>query len=159
MEVSGQLHAPATFTPRERASGTRCIGGGVDSRAGLDAVVESEIPIPCRDSNPPIIHPVAQRYTTELTGANSVRFTSSHCISLGSLLFSHASVGFPNNVFLHLQGALTMEAVRASETLGNTTNTTRRIKPDLGRTQPPIKWVPGVKRLGREADHSTSTYP
>jgi len=52
-----------------------------------------------------------------------------------------------------------MEAVRASETLGNTTNTTRRIKPDLGRTQPPIKWVPGVKRLGREADHSTSTYP
>jgi hypothetical protein len=33
-------------------------------------------------------------------------------------------------------------------------------RPDLGFTQPPIQWVlgalsPGVKRLGREADHSS----
>jgi hypothetical protein len=27
----------------------------------------------------------------------------------------------------------------------------------LGSTQPPIKWVPGVKRQGREADHSPPT--
>jgi hypothetical protein len=27
-------------------------------------------------------------------------------------------------------------------------------RPDLGPTQPPIQWVPGVKRPGREADHS-----
>jgi hypothetical protein len=29
--------------------------------------------------------------------------------------------------------------------------------PALGSTQPPIKWVPGLKRLGREADHSPPT--
>jgi hypothetical protein len=28
-------------------------------------------------------------------------------------------------------------------------------RPALGSTQPPIQWVPGVKRQGREADHST----
>jgi hypothetical protein len=27
-------------------------------------------------------------------------------------------------------------------------------RPALGPTQPPIQWVPGVKRQGREADHS-----
>jgi hypothetical protein len=27
-------------------------------------------------------------------------------------------------------------------------------RPALGTTQPPIQWVPGVKRLGPEADHS-----
>jgi hypothetical protein len=27
-------------------------------------------------------------------------------------------------------------------------------RPTLGPTQPPIQWLPGVKRLGREADHS-----
>jgi hypothetical protein len=27
----------------------------------------------------------------------------------------------------------------------------------LGSTQPPTKWVPGVKRQGREADHSPPT--
>jgi hypothetical protein len=35
-------------------------------------------------------------------------------------------------------------------------------RPDLGSTQPPKQWVkgslsPGVKRQGREADHSTPT--
>jgi hypothetical protein len=30
-------------------------------------------------------------------------------------------------------------------------------KPALGPTQPPIQWVPGVKRPGREADHSPPT--
>jgi hypothetical protein len=30
-------------------------------------------------------------------------------------------------------------------------------RPALGSTQPPIKWVPGVKRQGREADHSPPT--
>jgi hypothetical protein len=27
-------------------------------------------------------------------------------------------------------------------------------RPVLGPTQPPIQWVPGVKRRGRETDHS-----
>jgi len=26
--------------------------------------------------------------------------------------------------------------------------------PALGPTQPPVQWLPGLKRLGREADHS-----
>jgi hypothetical protein len=30
-------------------------------------------------------------------------------------------------------------------------------RPALGFTQPPIKWVPGVKRQGREADHLPPT--
>jgi hypothetical protein len=29
--------------------------------------------------------------------------------------------------------------------------------PDLGPTQPSIQWVPGIKRQGREADHSSPT--
>jgi hypothetical protein len=42
-------------------------GGWLGPRASLDAVVKRKIPSPCRDSNPPIIQPVAQRYTTELS--------------------------------------------------------------------------------------------
>jgi hypothetical protein len=43
MEVSGQLHAPAALTPRERAPGTHWIGGWVGPRAVLDAVVKRKI--------------------------------------------------------------------------------------------------------------------
>jgi hypothetical protein len=41
----------------------------VGPRAGLDEVVKRKIPNPCRESNPrtPIVQPVAQRYTTELS--------------------------------------------------------------------------------------------
>jgi hypothetical protein len=39
----------------------------VGLKAGLDAVVKRKIPSPYRASNTPIIQPVAQRYTTELT--------------------------------------------------------------------------------------------
>jgi hypothetical protein len=53
------------FTPRERAPGTRLIGGSVGPSAGLDAVVKRKIPSPRRESNPrtPIVQPVAQCYT------------------------------------------------------------------------------------------------
>jgi hypothetical protein len=65
MEMSGQLHAPGRFTPRERAPGTHLIRGWVDLRAVLDAVVKRKIPSPHRESDPrtPIIQSVAQRYT------------------------------------------------------------------------------------------------
>jgi hypothetical protein len=35
---------PGRFIPRERAPGTHCIGGWVDPRAVLDAVVKKKIP-------------------------------------------------------------------------------------------------------------------
>jgi hypothetical protein len=65
MEVSGQLQAPASLPPRERASGTHWMGGWVGPRAVLVAVVKRKIPSPRRESNPrtPIVQPVAQRYT------------------------------------------------------------------------------------------------
>jgi hypothetical protein len=56
---------PCRFTPRERAPDTHWIGGWVDTRAVLDAVVKRKTPSPRRDSNlrTPIVQPVAQRYT------------------------------------------------------------------------------------------------
>jgi hypothetical protein len=54
-----------SFTPRERAPGTRWIGGWVGLIAVVDVVVKRKIPSPCQESNPrtPIVQPVAQRYT------------------------------------------------------------------------------------------------
>jgi hypothetical protein len=43
---------PGRFTPRERAPGTHWIGGWVGPRANLDAVVNTKIRSPYRDSNP-----------------------------------------------------------------------------------------------------------
>jgi len=43
---------PGRFTPRERAPGTRWIGGWVGPRAGLDTVIKRKIHSPYRDSNP-----------------------------------------------------------------------------------------------------------
>jgi hypothetical protein len=56
---------PGRFTPRKRAPGTHGIGGCVDPRAGLDAVVKREIHSPRPESNPdhPIVQSVASRYT------------------------------------------------------------------------------------------------
>jgi hypothetical protein len=63
----GDLSAsrPGRCTPRERVPGTYCIGGWVDPRAVVDAVVKRKILSPRRKSNPrtPIVQPVAQRYT------------------------------------------------------------------------------------------------
>jgi hypothetical protein len=64
MEVSGQLHAPATLS-RGKAPVTHWIGGWVRPRAVLDAVVKRKIPSSRRESNPrtPTVQPIAQRYT------------------------------------------------------------------------------------------------
>jgi hypothetical protein len=55
---------PGRFTPRERVPGTHWIGGWVDPRAVLDAVVKKKITTPRRESKSrtPIVQPVAQRY-------------------------------------------------------------------------------------------------
>jgi hypothetical protein len=43
---------PGHFTPWERAPGTHWIGGGVDTKTGLDVVEKRKIPSPSRESNP-----------------------------------------------------------------------------------------------------------
>jgi hypothetical protein len=65
MDVSGQLHAPATLPPGKALLGTHWIGGWVGPRAVLDAVVKRKIPSHRQESNPrtPIVQRVAQRYT------------------------------------------------------------------------------------------------
>jgi hypothetical protein len=65
MEVSGQIHAPGLFTPKERAPSTHWIVSWVGPRAVLEAVVKRKTPSHRRESNPrtPIVQPIAQRYT------------------------------------------------------------------------------------------------
>jgi hypothetical protein len=56
---------PGCFTPEERAPGTHCIGGWVDSREGLDDVekildtTESRTPLPRSSSPSPVAIPTA----------------------------------------------------------------------------------------------------
>jgi hypothetical protein len=52
------------FTPRESA---HYIGGWVDLRSSLDAVMKRKIPNPCRRTKTRASSPVGQRYTTELS--------------------------------------------------------------------------------------------
>jgi hypothetical protein len=56
---------PGRVTPRERGPGTHWIGGWVDPKDVLDAVVKRKIPSPRRESSPrtSLVQPVAQRYT------------------------------------------------------------------------------------------------
>jgi hypothetical protein len=42
LEVSGQLHTPAAFTPGERAPDTHWTGGRVDPRSSLDDMEKTE---------------------------------------------------------------------------------------------------------------------
>jgi hypothetical protein len=42
---------PYRFTPRERATGIHWLGGWVDPRAGLEAVMKGKVPRLYRDSN------------------------------------------------------------------------------------------------------------
>jgi hypothetical protein len=64
MEVSGQLHAPAALPPGKEPLVPIGWGlGGPQSRSGRGGVGKSSQPFPGLE--PPIIQPVAQRYTTE----------------------------------------------------------------------------------------------
>jgi hypothetical protein len=50
IEVSVQLHAPATLPLVERTPNTLCIGGLVGPTAGLDAAAKKKI-VSCRELN------------------------------------------------------------------------------------------------------------
>jgi hypothetical protein len=66
MEVSGKLHALTAFLPCKKPwyPLDRRLGGP-QSRSGLSGEEKNSQPLP--GFLPPIIQPVAQRYTTELT--------------------------------------------------------------------------------------------
>jgi hypothetical protein len=53
------------FTPRERTPGTRCTGGWVGPRVGLDTEVGEKILLPCWGSNTdrPVVQSVVRHYT------------------------------------------------------------------------------------------------
>jgi hypothetical protein len=56
MEVSGQLHAPGRFTPRERAPSTHWVGGCVGGHGGEEKYSQ---PPPGIQPRTPIVQPVA----------------------------------------------------------------------------------------------------
>jgi hypothetical protein len=60
---------PSRSTPREGAPGIHRIGGWVDARTVMDAVVKRKIPRPRRESNrrTPIVQPVVQRLTCNIS--------------------------------------------------------------------------------------------
>jgi hypothetical protein len=67
MEVSGQLHSPAALPPREKGPCyplNRRLGGS-QSRSGRGTEEKNSQPV--TGLEPPIIQPVVQSYTTELT--------------------------------------------------------------------------------------------
>jgi hypothetical protein len=61
MEVSGQLYAPAALSPWYPLDSRRLGGPQIWSGRG-----EEKNSQPLQELEPPIIHPVAQRYTSEL---------------------------------------------------------------------------------------------
>jgi hypothetical protein len=65
MEVTGQLHAPAALPPGKDPGYLidRRLGGP-QSRSGRGGEEKNSQPLPGLE--PPIIQPVAQRYTTEI---------------------------------------------------------------------------------------------
>jgi hypothetical protein len=65
----GEWSASRPGRPREKAAGIHWIGGWVGPRAVLETVVKKKISSPRRETNSrnPILQPVAQRYTTELS--------------------------------------------------------------------------------------------
>jgi hypothetical protein len=59
MEVSGQLHAPATLLHDKEPPGTHWIRGWVDPSGGLDAMaMKKKIPAPAGNRTP-VVQPAA----------------------------------------------------------------------------------------------------
>jgi hypothetical protein len=67
MEVSGQFHAPAALPPRKERVPIGW-GGGWVGRSGRGGKEKNSQALPGLEPPLPINQPVAQRYTTELSG-------------------------------------------------------------------------------------------
>jgi hypothetical protein len=66
MEVSGQLHAPASY-PRVGDLGIQWIGGWGNSKAGLDAVTKNKCPIIAPAGNwTPVLYPSTFLYLYDI---------------------------------------------------------------------------------------------
>jgi hypothetical protein len=155
MEVSGQLHTPASY-PQGKIPWyvlDRRLGGP-QSRSGRGAEEKNSQPLPGLE--PPIIQAVAQHNTAELTRAKvSVVSFANFCTLLVIVSGSRdSSVGIAQGYGLDDRGS----RVRFPAGTGNFSLTTAVSRTALGLTQPPIQRVPGdlslgAKRPGREADH------
>jgi hypothetical protein len=62
MDVSDQLHAPATLLPSKYPQNTHFIGGWVGPRNGLDAVEWRKISLAPTGNQTPAVQPVARCY-------------------------------------------------------------------------------------------------
>jgi hypothetical protein len=132
--------------PSERAPDTHCIGGWVGPRAGLDAVVKGRIPSPRRESNPDeqVVQPVVSRYTDwAIPAHNDYLILSWHYISL-SIVYG-----------LNDRGS----RVRFPAEAGNF-SLYHRVQNGPGANPESLSngyqglFSLGLKRQGREADHS-----
>jgi hypothetical protein len=130
---------PARFTPRERAPVTYWIGSWTGPRAGLDAVVKRKIPRPRREPN---------------TINNALRYCphiSSNDTEIGAVI-AQSVLRWATSWTI---GILRSYSRRGLRNFLFTTASRTALRP----TQPPTQGVtgalsPGVKRAGREAEHS-----
>jgi len=128
------------------------IGGWLDLRAGMEEVAKGENPAPAGNRTP-VVQPVAAiciectcraSYRTDARGArhSSVLHQVKNVVLLPTSAVSTgwaAGVRFPEGPMMGFFSSAPLRPDRL-----------------CGPTQPPIQWVPGIKRPGREANHSST---
>jgi hypothetical protein len=145
MEVSSQLHAQVKrpWYPLDRRLGEP------QSRSVRSGAEKNFQPLPGLE--PPIIQPVAQRYTTELSRFQVLKQICMNCLLL--LWSRDSSVSIVTRLRTGRLGFRFRQ--------GPTDFSLRHlIQTAMGSTQPPTQWIPGtlydgVKWLWREANHSS----
>jgi hypothetical protein len=101
MEMSGQLHVPASLPPGKEPV-THWIGGWGGPRAVLDAAVKRKIHSPRRESNPrtPIVQPVVTViciYENDIWGGMNLVCVKNGCIT--SDILDHKSQQYQTKRF------------------------------------------------------------